>query len=186
MESAGWNNQIECDSKSPKGVLAYAAACLLGKQNRLPKQPAGDLVARAGFEPAISALRGRCPGPLDERAVLCAEADIGWDGESRTPVDGTRIRCPTTRRHPKMPTVRENIDYRNARTNARGKVGRNGDDVRDAGDSARCPVFIHGRTLHYRRFGACRGGAMTHTGSEHPPLQRAIMRRGPWESPPAS
>ena len=30
------------------------------------------MVARAGFEPAISALRGRCPGPLDERA--------GWLG----------------------------------------------------------------------------------------------------------
>lgn len=27
-----------------------------------------DLVARAGFEPAISALRGRRPKPLDERA----------------------------------------------------------------------------------------------------------------------
>ena len=26
------------------------------------------MVARAGFEPAIFALRGRCPGPLDERA----------------------------------------------------------------------------------------------------------------------
>ena len=28
------------------------------------------LVARAGFEPAIFALRGRCPGPLDERAKM--------------------------------------------------------------------------------------------------------------------
>ena len=27
------------------------------------------LVARTGFEPVISALRGRCPWPLDERAV---------------------------------------------------------------------------------------------------------------------
>ena len=27
------------------------------------------LVARKGFEPLISALRGRCPGPLDERAT---------------------------------------------------------------------------------------------------------------------
>ncbi len=27
-----------------------------------------ELVARAGFEPAISALRGQCPKPLDERA----------------------------------------------------------------------------------------------------------------------
>ena len=27
------------------------------------------VVAHAGFEPAIFALRGRCPGPLDECAV---------------------------------------------------------------------------------------------------------------------
>ena len=29
-----------------------------------------EIVARAGFEPAISALRGRRPKPLDERAGL--------------------------------------------------------------------------------------------------------------------
>ena len=27
------------------------------------------VVARTGFEPVISALRGRCPWPLDERAM---------------------------------------------------------------------------------------------------------------------
>ena len=27
------------------------------------------MVARTGFEPVISALRGRCPWPLDERAT---------------------------------------------------------------------------------------------------------------------
>jgi hypothetical protein len=32
--------------------------------------PRGELVARAGFEPAISSLRGRHPRPLDERAIL--------------------------------------------------------------------------------------------------------------------
>ncbi len=30
----------------------------------------GLLVARTGFEPVISALRGRCPRPLDERALF--------------------------------------------------------------------------------------------------------------------
>ena len=30
--------------------------------------PNSDLVARTGFEPVISALRGRRPEPLDERA----------------------------------------------------------------------------------------------------------------------
>ena len=33
------------------------------------------LVARAGFEPAISALRGQRPWPLDERAVWLAIQD---------------------------------------------------------------------------------------------------------------
>ena len=30
------------------------------------------LVGRRGFEPLISALRGRCPGPLDERPTHVA------------------------------------------------------------------------------------------------------------------
>ena len=46
-----------------------------------------QLVARTRFELVISALRGRCPRPLDERAML----PFGWDG---------RICCPTIRRHP--------------------------------------------------------------------------------------
>src|SRR5689334_22325144 len=28
------------------------------------------MVPRTGFEPVVSALRGRCPGPLDERGAL--------------------------------------------------------------------------------------------------------------------
>ena len=59
----------------------------------------GLLAARTGFEPVISALRGRRPKPLDERAIICA---IGWGGRSRTLTDGTRIRCPTIRRHPSI------------------------------------------------------------------------------------
>ena len=34
------------------------------------------MVARTGFEPVISALRGRCPKPLDERAKPKALAGI--------------------------------------------------------------------------------------------------------------
>ena len=60
----------------------------------------GDLVARTRFELVISALRGRRPKPLDERAIQLL-AGRGWDGGNRTPTDGTRIRCPTVRRHPK-------------------------------------------------------------------------------------
>ena len=59
-----------------------------------------QLVARTGFEPVISALRGRRPEPLDERAVSIWRTATGWDGGSRTPIDGTRIRCPAIRRHP--------------------------------------------------------------------------------------
>ena len=56
------------------------------------------VVARTRFELVISALRGRRPKPLDERAI-CSSAN-GWDGGSRTPIDGTRIRCPTIGLHP--------------------------------------------------------------------------------------
>ena len=35
------------------------------------------MVARTGFEPVISALRGRCPRPLDERAT---ESSKWWLG----------------------------------------------------------------------------------------------------------
>lgn len=66
--------------------------------------PNSDLVARTGFEPVISALRGRRPEPLDERAKSETSAH-GWDGGSRTPIDGTRIRCPAIRRHPKVMRV---------------------------------------------------------------------------------
>lgn len=71
------------------------------------------MVARTGFEPVIFALRGRCPKPLDERAIM-ALAGRGWDGESRTPVDGTRIRCPTTRRHPNV-VCPPSVDVLNAK-----------------------------------------------------------------------
>lgn len=32
------------------------------------------LVPRTGFEPVVSSLRGRCPGPLDERATAATLA----------------------------------------------------------------------------------------------------------------
>ncbi len=39
------------------------------------------LVAHRGFEPLISALRGRCPGPLDECAVPLRIANLGRTGQ---------------------------------------------------------------------------------------------------------
>ena len=48
------------------------------------------LVPHTGFEPVISALRGRCPGPLDECGT-----DVGrWDRQ-RTDRDDTNDRPPT-------------------------------------------------------------------------------------------
>ena len=46
------------------------------------------LVARGGFEPPISALRGRCPGPLDERATH-------W-GPKMSPQQGGSASCYQT------------------------------------------------------------------------------------------
>ena len=57
----------------------------------------GELVAHTGFEPVISALRGRCPRPLDECATLQTS---GWGEWIRTTVGRFRVCCPTTRRLP--------------------------------------------------------------------------------------
>src|SRR6185436_8358398 len=42
------------------------------------RERTGSAVARTGFEPVVSALRGQCPGPLDERAggFHCTERDL--------------------------------------------------------------------------------------------------------------
>ncbi len=56
----------------------------------------GNLVAHTGFEPVIFALRGRCPGPLDECATL-----IGWGSWARTRASRFRVWRPTARRIPK-------------------------------------------------------------------------------------
>ena len=55
-----------CVQRNVKWILQIA------KQARACALTCEDLVARAGFEPAISALRGRCPKPLDERAICGA------------------------------------------------------------------------------------------------------------------
>ena len=82
------------------GRNATNAACVVNTQNPgLLRGPGVHfVVARTRFELVISALRGRRPKPLDERAI-CSKCN-GWDGGSRTPIDGTRIRCPAIRRHP--------------------------------------------------------------------------------------
>ncbi len=54
-----------------------------GMRNRahgMRTTPGAQRVARTGFEPVVSALRGQCPGPLDERAgdFHCTERDLPW------------------------------------------------------------------------------------------------------------
>ena len=43
-----------------------------------------ERVARTGFEPVISALRGQCPWPLDERATLPEPQSNGLAYQSPT------------------------------------------------------------------------------------------------------
>ena len=49
---------------------------------------------------------------------------FGWDGGNRTPIDGTRIRCPAVRRHPNLlimhcsKCLRKQVQYSNIRTHA--------------------------------------------------------------------
>ena len=40
-----------------------------GRKRKRPHKWPENLVPRTGFEPVISALRGRCPEPLDERGM---------------------------------------------------------------------------------------------------------------------
>ena len=70
-----------------------------GFQQKQARQSPGlqhSMVAWRGFEPPISALRGRRPKPLDD------QAKNGWGGRSRTLTYGTRNRCPAIRRHPNI------------------------------------------------------------------------------------
>ena len=46
----------------------------------------GLLVAPTGFEPVISALRGRCPWPLDEGALWLAIQDSNLDWRIQSPL----------------------------------------------------------------------------------------------------
>ena len=55
------------------------------------------MVARTGFEPVISALRGRCPSPLDERAIMAGVLGL----EPR--LFGTRIRRVASYTIPQVP-----------------------------------------------------------------------------------
>src|SRR5437773_2378834 len=63
-----------------------------------------EVVPHIGFEPMISALRGRCPGPLDE----CGAVGAGWGRPGRFGMiaagSGTIKRTPA-RRPARRPTL---------------------------------------------------------------------------------
>ena len=65
-----------------------------------------QLVAPTGFEPAISALRGRRPKPLDDEAIRCVVAGVEGVEPSHTvpetavlPLDDTPITMQLRIRH---------------------------------------------------------------------------------------
>ena len=76
----GWPGQVS--QIGPKSNFSPVATPLLHREEKLDKtnrlKPVcgwletvdeAGIVAHTGFEPVISALRGRCPKPLDECAV---------------------------------------------------------------------------------------------------------------------
>ena len=76
-----------------------------------------QLVARRGFEPPISALRGRRPKPLDDRAMFCTKEMAGVEGvePSHTapetavlPLDDTPVICVVRISQARIRIIREN------------------------------------------------------------------------------
>src|SRR5207249_11497123 len=53
-----------------------------------------------GIRTRVSALRGPCPGPLDDGAGQSTVS--GWGRRARTPITGARTRRPTIRRSPRI------------------------------------------------------------------------------------
>src|SRR5664279_4591352 len=66
-----------------------AGGCVTGPPWSSPSPSPESLVPHTGFEPVISALRGRCPGPLDECGPVAGDiaarpADRIADGHGAT------------------------------------------------------------------------------------------------------
>ena len=63
---------LRIEDMSGRIVHILNLTCINSKManHRKHGSPNSGLVARTGFEPVISALRGRRPEPLDERAVM--------------------------------------------------------------------------------------------------------------------
>ena len=65
-----WSPELALGQDDQRGGRATGALRLYGRdapgRGRRGAYGRSDLVPHTGFEPVISALRGRCPGPLDE------------------------------------------------------------------------------------------------------------------------
>ena len=70
-------------------TIQFAEAIYCQDANKKAAAEAGahiSLVAPTGFEPVISALRGRCPWPLDEGALWLAIQDSNLDWRIQSPL----------------------------------------------------------------------------------------------------
>jgi hypothetical protein len=61
---------------SPGDTSTIAKCCRQSKETRETSPCLLIVVAHTGFEPVISALRGRCPEPLDECAMCCPDDNV--------------------------------------------------------------------------------------------------------------
>ncbi len=79
MLAAGWGGWLPLESGKLRAPGGDGHLQHVGQpeKEKTPGDTQGSfsclsLVGRRGFEPLISALRGRCPGPLDERPTHVA------------------------------------------------------------------------------------------------------------------
>ena len=93
-------------------VFSPVPSLVPGQKNKTPAVPRPGTVDRGlstwatlfligspdGIRIRVSAVRGRCPRPLDDGAVSLREP--GWGRRTRTLASGARTRRPTTRRSP--------------------------------------------------------------------------------------
>src|SRR5690606_22597799 len=79
-----------------------------------PRVGGVSMAGPQGFEPRPT---GPKPGvlPLDDgpspepRATCCQCVEVGWPTGTRTPTNGTRIRCPAIRRWANATTARQRV-----------------------------------------------------------------------------
>src|SRR3989441_1766997 len=86
------------------GPLRYSGGVLgaptAGDENPVEVSARDSSGGPNGIRTRVSALRGPCPGPLDDGAGQSTVS--GWGRRARTPITGARTRRPTIRRSPRI------------------------------------------------------------------------------------